>query len=208
MEKALLTRNADANDGYKHQIIGHSSSDMGLGVIQLEKTTPSSLSRERAVSKPQDVSHLVNKSVVVGLGHNKASLKNMITVTGASSPTRNKNFHSRRVFSTEHFFAGDPHFFPKVRAVLDCGRSCEAGLNIGDVCTNSYLFATISQPSQSLSRGSNNNNSSNGLQSAKSVGSSCDDWRNVATQRISSLVRSLESVSAIIQSPLIFQAHE
>ncbi|OXA57014.1 N-acetylated-alpha-linked acidic dipeptidase 2 [Folsomia candida] len=184
VEKACLTRNSDVNDGYKHQIIGHASSNMAPEIPLYVKTVTDVESKLQ-----QQKSHMVDKSNTTVAVH---------PAPARTTTSGKNNFHSRRVFSTEHF-PSVPRFFPKVRAVLECGRNCDAGLNSGDACTDSYLFATSSQPGVSLAGESNNSTA------ISKSSSSCLDWSSVAAQRISSLVRSLDSVSSIIQSPLVTQ---
>lgn len=187
VEKALLTRNSDSNDGYKHQIIGHTSSDCTPEIPLFRKSGSAGL-EPNPTNKPT----LANRN-------KNADLESSSSTTN-SAKKHNDTAHSRRVFSTENF-PGHPHFFPKLRVVLECGRSCESGLSNENP---SCFFAPISQPSNTGLVGENSNVPAPG----KSSRNNCKNWRGVAAQKMVSLVRSLDSVSAIIQSPLVAQTNE
>lgn len=199
IEKAMLTRNADS-DGYKHQIIGFARSTTVPEI-------PTVLVGSSKKSPEEEITSLVNTS--------NSKSNNTTRPSGNSNLTNLKKspVSTRLLLSSEEqqkHLPNFPHVFPKLRVAFDCGRSCEAGLNHGDVCTDFYLFsttattATTTTMSQGISSsgllGESNNNGSSS--------SSCGDWRAVAAQRITSLVRSLDSISAIIQSPIVAQPHE
>jgi len=229
VEKALLMKNSDSNDGYKHQIIGYTRSNMVPYLPNKSSLLPvHPISLNQTASRPLNGSSSGNSSSKKQVNQDKTSPHSHTYSSPASSTESLSSF---------------PVVFSKLRVVLDCGRSCDAGLNQGDVCTDFYLLSTTSSSPEGWTSESNRTNISSSS-SSSSVGGgggsrnssrrsagdkskspsgdprgslshntttasqNCGEWRSVASQRISSLVRSLDSVSAIIQSPLVAQPHE
>lgn len=95
-----------------------------------------------------------------------------------------------------------PRVFPELRVVFDCGRNCEKGLNQGDVCSDYYSTFF------SLGGSSSGNNDSNNSNNTTRSSSSCSSWKEIAGQKVTSLVRSLDAASAVIQSPLVPRSRE
>lgn len=101
-----------------------------------------------------------------------------------------------------------PRVFPELRVAFDCGRNCEKGLNQEDVCSD--FFSTFFSPgvnsNDSFSSSNILGNTTGGKNRAKS--NSCLIWRDVAGQKVTSLVRSLDAASAVLQSPLVPPSRE
>lgn len=231
-EKALLSR-SPVTDGYRHQIIGYASW-LSSGNAKKSPFNPMRARREskhsfHALSGPGSTTGTGTNGKPLSLSSSSqqnsnasTSHRNSPTETGNTSSSNNaKSIITSSLAASESHLGkgfpfppgslllsagGDvPRVFPELRVAFDCGRNCEKGLNQGDVCSDFYsTFFSLGGSSND----SNNCNNITTTTSSSNTSKSCSSWKDIASQKVTSLVRSLDAASAVIQSPIVPPSRE